>query len=84
MYKNTGSHAFELRLEIQTNGGKRHGKFRKPAQKRYYPLRDAENPYKVSLVEITEAQYRALYPEIWATQKREQYHHRCICTKKYL
>ena len=37
-------------------------------KKRYYPLRDAENPYKVSLVEITEVQYRALYPEIWSTQ----------------
>lgn len=53
-------------------------------KKRYYPLRDAENPFKVSLVEITEAQYRALYPEIWATQKREQYHHRCMCPKKYI
>ena len=31
-------------------------------KKRYYPLRDAANPYKVSLVEITEVQYRALYP----------------------
>ena len=54
------------------------------SNKRYYPLRDAKKPHKVSLVEITEAQYRALYPEIWATQKREQYHHRCMCTKKYL
>jgi len=41
MYKRTGNHAFELRLEIQSNGGKRHGKFRKLEQKRYYPLRDA-------------------------------------------
>lgn len=54
------------------------------SKKRYYPLRNAINPYKVSLVEITEAQYRALYPEIWATQKREQHHHRCMCTRKYL
>ena len=54
------------------------------SKKRYYPLRDAENPYKVSLVEITEVQYRALYPEIWATQKREQHHHRCMCPKKYI
>lgn len=53
-------------------------------KKYYYPLRDAENPYRVSLVEITETQYRALYPEIWATQKREQYHHRCMCPKKYI
>lgn len=54
------------------------------SKKRYYPLRSAENPYKVSLVEITEAQYRALYPEIWTTQKREQYHHCCMCPKKYI
>lgn len=54
------------------------------SKKHYYPLRDAINPYKVTLVEITEAQYRALYPEIWATQKREQHHHRCMCTRKYL
>lgn len=54
------------------------------SKKRYYPLRDASNPYKVTLVEITETQYRALYPEIWATQKREQHHHRCMCIKKHL
>lgn len=54
------------------------------SKKRYYPLRDAENPYKVTLVEITELQYQSLYPDIWATQKREQYHHRCMCPKKYL
>lgn len=53
-------------------------------KKRYYPLRDVSNPYKVTLVEISEAQYRALYPEIWAPQRREQHHHRCMCTKKYL
>lgn len=56
----------------------------KQSKKRYYPLRGSENPRKVTLVEITEDQYRALYPEIWATQKREQYHHRCMCTKKFL
>ena len=54
------------------------------SKKRYFPLRDVKNPYKVTLVEITEAQYRALYPEIWATQKREQHHHRCMCTRRYL
>ena len=51
---------------------------------RYYPLRDPENPSKVTLVPISEEQYRSLYPEIWATQKREQYHHRCMCPKCYL
>ena len=51
---------------------------------RYFPLRDPENPFKVALTPITEEQYRALYPDIWATQKREQYHGRCMCTKRYL
>ncbi len=37
--------------------------------KRYFPLRDPENPFKVTLTPITEEQYRALYPDIWATQK---------------
>jgi hypothetical protein len=51
---------------------------------RYFPLRDPENPFKVALTPITEEQYRSLYPDIWATQKREQYHGRCMCTKRYL
>ena len=54
------------------------------AKKRYFPLRDPENPFKVTLTPITEVQYRSLYPDIWATQKREQYHGRCMCTKRYL
>ena len=52
--------------------------------KRYFPLRDPENPFKVTLTPIAEEQYRSLYPDIWATQKREQYHGRCMCTKRYL
>lgn len=51
---------------------------------RFYPLRDPENPFKVILTPITEEQYRSLYPDIWAIQKREQYHGRCMCTKHYL
>ena len=54
------------------------------AKERFFPLRDPENPFKVTLAPITEEQYRALYPDIWATQKREQYHGRCMCTKRYL
>lgn len=53
----------------------------KECKKRYYPLRDAEHLNKVTLIEITEKQYRALYPEIWRIRKREQYHHRCTCEK---
>ena len=54
------------------------------SKRRYFPVRDVKNPQKVTLVEITEAQYRTLYPEIWAIQKREQHHHRCMCTRKYI
>lgn len=50
----------------------------------YFPLRDPENPFKVTLIPITEEQYRSLYPNIWDTQKREQYHGRCMCPKYYL
>lgn len=56
----------------------------KKEKNRYYPLRDPENPHKVTLVPITEAQYRALYPEIWRICKREQNHGCCICPKRYL
>lgn len=55
----------------------------KECKKRYYPLRDAEHPNKVTLIEITEKQYHALYPEIWRIRKREQYHHRCMCEKPF-
>lgn len=55
----------------------------KEYKRRYYPLRDAEHPNKVTLIEITEKQYRALYPEIWRIRKREQYHHRCTCEKPF-
>ena len=32
-------------------------------------------------VEVTEAQYYAYYRDIWATRKRAQAHHRCMCPK---
>lgn len=28
-------------------------------------------------------QYCSIYPEIWATRKREQEHGRCMCPKRY-
>lgn len=31
--------------------------------KRYFPLRDPENPFKVTLTPIAEEQYRSLYPQ---------------------
>ena len=45
----------------------------------YYPLRNPDNPKDVTLVEITEEQNRALYPEIWRTQKQERRLGRCLC-----
>ena len=52
-------------------------------KKRYYPLRSPANPTKVVLVEITEEQYQAVFPEIWAARKREQRHGRCKCPAEY-
>lgn len=55
------------------------------SQKKYYPVRKNPNkPWEVTLVEITEEQYRSIYHEIWATRKREQEHGRCMCPKRYL
>lgn len=54
------------------------------ANQHFYPKRDPENPSKITLTPITEEQYRSIYPEIWATRKREQYHGRCRCPKYYL
>ena len=57
----------------------------KKRKKYLYPLRnDPEHPNKVTLIEVTEEEYYSLYKEIWATCKRQQYHHRCMCEKQYL
>lgn len=43
--------------------------------KYYYSVRNNPNkPWEVTLVEITAEQYRSIYPEIFATRKREQEH----------
>lgn len=46
-----------------------------------YPLRNPENPRMVELVPVSESFYRAVYPEIWRTRKREMRSGRCVCTK---
>ena len=33
---------------------------------------------------VTEDEYREFYREVDAKRKREQYHHRCYCTKEFL
>ena len=57
----------------------------KAASRRYYyPVRNPHNPMNVMLVEISEDVYRAIYPEIWRTRKREQVHGRCVCPQGML
>ena len=57
----------------------------KESPRRYYfPLRNPDDPDEVSLVEISESEYHALYPEIWRTQKRERTLGRCRCPRTSL
>ena len=50
----------------------------------YYPMRNPDDPTDVTLVEITEEQYRTLYPEIWRTQKQQRAMGCCRCPRKML
>lgn len=50
----------------------------------YYPVRDAENPSRVSLVEVSEEFYRAVQPEIDRVRKQKQRNSTCFCPKKML
>ncbi len=50
----------------------------------FYPVRSAENPNHVHLEPISEAVYRAVYPEIWRTQKHMRKLGRCVCPKHKL
>ena len=38
-------------------------------------------PREKQWVEVTETQYYAYYRDIWATRKRAQAHHQCMCPK---
>ena len=51
----------------------------KEARHYYYPIRNYPDSRGVTLLEITEDLYRALYPEIWRTQKQERKLGRCVC-----
>ena len=51
-------------------------------KQRYYPLRDADHPYRVTLVPITKEQYQVLMPEIYNHRTREQYHERCFVPRR--
>ena len=53
-------------------------------KERFYPVRDAQDPNKVTLKPVSEEEYRALYREIWRIRKKEQEHGRCMCPKRDL
>ena len=54
------------------------------SRKFFYPIRDAENPSRVSLVEVTEEFYRAVQPEIDRVRKQKQRNSACFCPKKMM
>ena len=68
------------------NGKKTSGEFceRTGNKRRFYPVRDADNPSKVSLMPISEEVYREIFPMIWQIQKRMQRIGRCVCPKSML
>ena len=53
-------------------------------KKRYYPVRNSDNPNKVDLKPISEELYHALYPEIWRTQKKMKRSGCCKCPRDKL
>ena len=50
----------------------------------FYPMRDANDPYHVEKIPISEETYRAIYPDIWKTRQRMQRSGQCICPKSQL
>ena len=45
----------------------------------YYPVRDANDPFKVSLEPIPEHIYHQIMPDIWKIRKRMQRSGQCTC-----
>ena len=50
----------------------------------YYPIRDAQNPYKVTLEPIPEHIYHEIMPDIWKIRKRMQRSGQCTCPQSRL
>lgn len=50
----------------------------------FYPVRSADDPNYVHLEPISEEVYRAVYPEIWRTQKRMRRLGCCVCPRRRL
>ncbi len=66
---------------IMTNSNVKNGN---EGKQYFYPLRDTEDPYKVSLTPVSEEIYNAVYPEIWRIQKQMQGNGQCVCPKNKL
>lgn len=56
----------------------------KNKEQRYYPVRNADNPFKVDLIPVSEEVYQSIYPEIERTRKRMQRNGNCVCPKSKL
>lgn len=53
-------------------------------KKRYVPMRDANDPQKVTLIPVNEEIYADITREKTRIQNKHQYHGRCCCPKQYL
>lgn len=51
---------------------------------RYVPMRDANDPHKVSLIPVSEEVYADITRETTRIRNRRQYHGQCYCPKAYL
>lgn len=50
----------------------------------YLPMRDANDPQKVTLIPVSEEVYTNITPETNRIRSRRQYHGQCCCPKQYL
>lgn len=50
----------------------------------YLPMRDANDPHKVTLIPVSEEVYANITPETNRIRSRRQYHGQCCCPKQYL
>ena len=58
--------------------------FENQSKQFYYPVRDAKDPYKVTLEPIPEHIYHEIMPVIWKIRKRMQRSGQCTCPQPRL
>lgn len=51
---------------------------------RYLPMRDANDPHKVTLIPVSEEVYADVSRETNRIRSRRQYHGQCCCPKQYI